>query len=274
VDAVQMESALEVIQAHLANGATGFVCAVGVHGILESLKQPEVALAYSKSILNVPDGAPTVWVGRLRGLKQMDHVTGPALMMEIFKRPEFSSCTHFFYGGRPGVADQLAATMLRRFPTARIVGTYTPPFRDLTPFEQIEVIAHINALRPDFVWVGISTPRQDLWMRHMLPHLDTRLMLGVGAAFDFHTGRIRGCPEWVKRAGFNWLHRLAQDPKRLWRRNVKNMAFLWHIALQLTGLRRYPSRSVSMPDPPAGHTVVRTYSGDRAAGGARWLRPW
>jgi N-acetylglucosaminyldiphosphoundecaprenol N-acetyl-beta-D-mannosaminyltransferase len=272
VDAVEMERALEMIQAHLATGRAGFVCALGVHGILESLKNPEVALAYAGSILNVPDGAPTVWLGRLQGFRQMDHVTGPALMLEIFKRPAFASCSHFFYGGKPGVADQLASNMLQRFPSTRIAGTYTPPFRDLTLEEEKELISYINALQPDIVWVGIGTPRQDLWMRRMLPRLETRLMFGVGAAFDFHTGRIRECPDWIKRAGFHWLHRLLQDPGRLWRRNLNNTAFLWHIALQLTGLRDYALHPVSMAGSPAGHTVAQTCSDDRPAGEARWLR--
>lgn len=250
IDAVDMERALQVIATHLQSGHSGYVCAVGVHGVLESLERRELAKAYSESIINVPDGAPTVWVGRAQGFRRMNHVTGPALMLEVFNRTEFASCSHFFYGGKPGVADELAAAMLRRFPWARIAGTFTPPFRDLTELEEREFIARINDLRPDIVWVGISTPRQDLWMRRMLPRLNTRLMFGVGAAFDFHTGRIRVCPEWVKRSGFNWLHRLMQDPKRLWRRNVYNTAFLWHIALQLTGLRDYSMQGISTADSP------------------------
>jgi len=100
-------------------------------------------------------------------------------------------------------------------------------------------------LRPDIVWVGISAPRQDLFMRRMLHRLDTRLMFGVGAAFDFLSGRVRECPRWVKHAGFHWLHRLVQEPGRLWRRNLGNAAFLWHIALQLTALKAYPLRRVT-----------------------------
>jgi N-acetylglucosaminyldiphosphoundecaprenol N-acetyl-beta-D-mannosaminyltransferase len=244
VDAVELERSLAIIAAHLAGRCRGYVCAAGVHGILESLQQREVALAYSESILNIPDGAPTVWVGRLQGFPHMDHVTGPALMLEIFNRPAFRLCSHFFYGGKPGVADDLASAMLQRYPWARIAGTYTPPFRDLSAREETNFVTHVNALRPDILWVGISAPRQELWMRRMLPRLNTRLMFGVGAAFDFHTGRIRDCAPWIKRAGFQWLHRLIQDPRRLWRRNLKNTAFLWHIALQLTGMRKYSQNGV------------------------------
>jgi N-acetylglucosaminyldiphosphoundecaprenol N-acetyl-beta-D-mannosaminyltransferase len=119
------------------------------------------------------------------------------------------------------------------------VGTYTPPFRDLTSAEEGTLVGRINKCRADIVWVGIGTPRQDLLMRRLLPGLEVRMMFGVGAAFDFLTGRISMCPQWMKRAGFHWLHRLAQDPKRLWRRNLGNMAFLWHIALQMSGWRTY-----------------------------------
>ncbi len=245
VDAVNMEGALSILFRRLGDWTKGYICAVGVHGILEALRNATVADAFAASIMNVPDGAPTVLVGRIQGFRAIDHVTGPALMREVFRGREFSGYSHFFYGGKPGVADELALTMLRQFPWVRIAGTYTPPFRELTSEEEQALASRINACHPDIVWVGISTPRQELWMRRMLPLLSARLLFGVGAAFDFHTGHIRECPVWVKRAGFNWLHRLVQDPKRLWRRNVQNTAFLWHIALQLTGVRLYPLRTIT-----------------------------
>jgi N-acetylglucosaminyldiphosphoundecaprenol N-acetyl-beta-D-mannosaminyltransferase len=245
VDAVDTEGALARISQHLEGTAKGYVCAVGVHGILEALASEALASTFAHSILNVPDGAPTVWIGRLQGFRTIDHVTGPALMRSIVSRREFSSRSHFLYGGKPGVAEELAIAMRRLSPGIKLAGTYTPPFRELTCDEEEELIAQINAVRPDFIWVGINTPRQDLWMRRMLPRLDTRVMFGVGAAFDFLTGRIRECPDWVKRGGFHWLHRLMQEPRRLWRRNAGNTAFLLHIALQGTGLRAYPLRSAT-----------------------------
>jgi N-acetylglucosaminyldiphosphoundecaprenol N-acetyl-beta-D-mannosaminyltransferase len=243
VDAVNMDGAIQAISHRLNREAKGYVCAIGVHGILEALRNHDVANAFATSVMNVPDGTPTVWVGRTQGFHDMDHVTGPALMREIFGRCEFLQYSHFFYGGKPGIADELASAMLRISPNARIAGTFTPPFRDLTAKEEQMVAFKINACRADIIWVGISTPRQELWMRRMLPLLNVRLLFGVGAAFDFNTGHIRECPAWIKRSGFNWLHRLAQDPKRLWRRNVQNAGFLWHILLQLTGVRTYPLRN-------------------------------
>jgi N-acetylglucosaminyldiphosphoundecaprenol N-acetyl-beta-D-mannosaminyltransferase len=274
VDAVDMERALQAIERHLTSGRKGYVCALGVHGILESLRNGELERTYAESTINIPDGAPTVWVGRLQGFRQMDHVTGPALMEKIFQLGGFSRFSHFFYGGKPGVAEELAARMLQLYPRTRVAGTHTPPFRDLTGREEQCLVQEINSLRPDIIWVGIGTPRQDLWMHRMLPRLDTRLMFGVGAAFDFHTGRVRACAPWIKRAGFHWLHRLLQDPKRLWRRNVFNMAFLWHIALQLTGARQYPMSGLmtNKEDLPGDHRAAQICSGAEPAAAAHSLR--
>lgn len=242
IDAVDMDQALEMVGVRLRQAQKGYVCFVDVHGILEAMKSESVAEAYRHAAMAMPDGTPTVWVGRAQGLPKMNYVTGPGMMNEIFRRAEFAGYSHFLYGGDLGVADELAATLCRKYPWTRIVGLYTPPFRELTHEEEDGLVAEISRLNPDIVWVGIGTPRQDLWMRRMLPRLDTRMMFGVGAAFDFLTGRVRLCPEWMKRAGLHWLHRLAQDPRRLWMRNVRNTAFLWHIALQLSGARQYPVR--------------------------------
>ena len=239
VDPLDLQGALARIDEFLARREKGYVCAVSVHGVLEAQRDPRVARAFADAAMVVPDGRPIVWVGRTEGQRAIRQVTGPDLMRTIFAAPAFTGRSHFFYGGKEGVAQELAATWAQRSPGVRIVGTYTPPFRNLTAGEEAELIELLNRCRPDFIWVGISTPRQELFMRRLLPQLDTVLMFGVGAAFDFHTGRLRDCAPWIKRLGFQWLHRLLQDPRRLWRRNLHNATFLWHIALQLTGLRKY-----------------------------------
>jgi N-acetylglucosaminyldiphosphoundecaprenol N-acetyl-beta-D-mannosaminyltransferase len=245
VDAIGMEGALLRIGELLQSGGKGYVCAVDVNSILSAVKSSAVADVLEHAVLALPDGTPTAWVGRAQGFRQMKPVTGPEVMQQIFSQPRFAGRLHFFYGGKPGVANELAATLLRQYPWTKVAGTYTPPFRDLTSSEEAELIATINRCRPDIVWVGIGAPRQELFMRRMLPLLDTHLMFGVGAAFDFLTGRVRMCPPWIKRAGLHWLHRLVQNPARLWRRNVRNTAFLWHIALQMTGARDYRARAVA-----------------------------
>ncbi len=241
IDPLNMESALSCISNQLEAGQKGYVCMVGVHGIMEAHRDPRLAAVYAMAKLRLPDGTPTVWVGRSQGHASMRRVTGPDLMLEIFGRKQFAAYKHFFYGGDEHVAEQLRESLSQRFPWARIVGTYTPPFRDLNMEEETELVARLHELKPDILWVGISTPRQEQFMHRYINQFETTLMVGVGAAFDFHTGRIQDAPGWVKHIGMQWMHRLLQDPRRLWKRYLRNNSgFIWHITLQLTGLRDYP----------------------------------
>lgn len=229
-----MEEALERIAAELRERRKGYICLAGVHGIMEAQRHPDLAAIYASSAITLPDGEPTVWVGRWQGHNQMRRVAGPELMLEIFRRREFACYTHFFCGGQEGVAELLQGRLAKQFPWSRIVGAYTPPFRELNEQEEQLLIARVRELKPDIIWIGISTPKQERFMHRYLNRLDTTLMLGVGAAFDYHTGRIQDSPKWVKRLGMQWLHRLAQDPRRLWKRYLRNnSAFLWHMARQL-----------------------------------------
>jgi N-acetylglucosaminyldiphosphoundecaprenol N-acetyl-beta-D-mannosaminyltransferase len=244
VNALDMETALASIEHALSTRRSGYICMAAVHGIMEAQRRPEVMNAYTESFMNLPDGRPTVWVGRLQGFELIEQVSGPQVMLEIFRRKAFAPYTHFLYGGKPGVAKELAARLSRQFPWARIVGTYTPPFRELKLQEELELSATMRRLRPSFVWVGISSPRQELFMHRHQNRFPTTLMFGVGAAFDFHTGRIRDSADWIKRAGLQWMHRLLQDPKHLfWRYLRTNPSFLWQIGLQLTGVRNYTIRA-------------------------------
>lgn len=248
VNALDMETALAHIEDALAVRRKGYVCMAAVHGIMEAQRRPEVMKAYTDSLLTLPDGRPTVWVGRLQGLHQIEQVSGPQVMLEVFRRSAFAPYTHFLYGGKPGVAQELASRLSRQFPWARIVGTYTPPFRELRLQEERQLMTRLRKLKPSFVWVGISSPRQELFMSQYLDRFPTTLMFGVGAAFDFHTGRIRDSAEWIKRAGLQWLHRLVQDPRHLlWRYMRTNPAFLWQIGLQLTGVRKYAIPAETTP---------------------------
>ena len=148
--------------------------------------------------------------------------------------------SHFLYGGNPGVAEKLKLRLERRVPGIHIVGTFTPPFRALTPAEENELAATVAEVHPDVIWVGLSTPKQERFMAGMIDRLDTCLMVGVGAAFDIHAGLLPDAPMWMKRAGLQWLHRLLREPKRLWRRYLaNNPRFLWSISLQLAGIRKF-----------------------------------
>ncbi len=240
VHAVDMSAAVQTIANAVATRSKGYVCATGVHGIMEAQRNASLRTVFSRALMVVPDGMPTVWMGHLQGLRQMRRVFGPDLMLAVIGDRALRGCSHFLYGGAPGVAGELAASLRRSFPDAQIVGTYTPPFRTLDHTEASELQQTIDRLRPDIVWVGLSTPKQEKFMAEYLPHLNTTVMIGVGAAFDFHTGRLKDSPAWIKQLGLQWLHRLLQEPRRLWKRYLlNNPAFLVNAFLQLTSIRRF-----------------------------------
>lgn len=231
---------LQVLTSAVSNGKKGYVCVTGVHGVMEAQKDPTLRTIINHSLVTAPDGRPTVWVGRLQGFSAVRQLTGPNLMLRLCSESVTKGYTHFFYGGDVGVAQELKTCLERRYPGLRVVGTYTPPFRGLTTDEENELVAQVAAVKPDFFWVGLSTPKQEQFMPEYLPKLDAKVMIGVGAAFDIHTGRIQDSPEWFKALGLQWVHRLYQDPKRLWRRYLyNNPRFLVRVAFQLLGFRRY-----------------------------------
>jgi N-acetylglucosaminyldiphosphoundecaprenol N-acetyl-beta-D-mannosaminyltransferase len=207
---------------------------------MEAQRDPGLKSIFAEALLVAPDGMPTVWMGHMQGFPAMRRVFGPDLMVEIIGGVEFRNCIHFFCGGEPGVAGRLRDEMLQRFPWAQIAGTYSPPFRPMTVLEESELEAKVRSLRPDIIWVGLSTPKQERFMARYLPLLETKLMIGVGAAFLFHTGAIQDSPKWVKRAGLQWLHRLLQEPSRLWRRYLlNNPCFIVCALLQCFGVKHY-----------------------------------
>lgn len=240
VHAINMSTAVSVIEAAIAERRREYVCVTGVHGVMEAQRDPALVRLFANALLVLPDGMPTVWMGHLQGFREMDRVFGPDLMLAIVERSEQTGYSHFFYGGQPGVAGQLRDTLRRRFPSMRIVGTYTPPFRQLTNDEESELLSAVDRLSPDIIWVGMSTPKQERFMAEYLPRLHTRLMVGVGAAFDYHTGRVKDSPRWVKRSGLQWANRLWQEPARLWKRYlVNNPQFLLRAGLQLARVTHY-----------------------------------
>ncbi len=244
--------ACATIEDAVADGIRGYVCVTGVHGIMEARRDASFRDILARALLVVPDGMPTVWVGRLQGHSSMQRVFGPDLMLELCRRSVSTPITHFLYGGKPGIVDQLRHNLETRFSGINIVGTYTPPFRPLSPGEQSSLEATLRRLKPDLFWIGLSTPKQERFMAENMSRLDCGVMIGVGAAFDIHSGQLRDAPKWIKRSGLQWAHRLCQEPRRLWKRYlINNSAFLANIAMQLTGLRRYELHPPS-PEKP-GH---------------------
>ncbi len=237
---INLETALQAIARALKNKTKGYVCVTGVHGVMEAQNDPGFRGILNQAFLNTPDGIPMVWVGKLRGFKEMDRVYGPDLMLLVAEFSVGKGYTHFLYGGGDGVAELLKARLERKFPGIKIVGTYTPPFRALDATEEAKLVETVNQLTPDIIWVGLSTPKQEKFMAKYGPKLQSTLMFGVGAAFDFHAGRVRQAPHWMQRNGLEWFFRLCCEPRRLWKRYLKNNPiFLWRILGQFIGWKKY-----------------------------------
>jgi N-acetylglucosaminyldiphosphoundecaprenol N-acetyl-beta-D-mannosaminyltransferase len=248
VHAIDLPSAADAIESAVHEQTKGYVCATGVHGVMEAQRDPRFRKILNQSLLVVPDGMPTVWIGRMQGYSTMKRVFGPDLMLEVCRRSVGTGIRHFFYGGNPGIATELAARLRGRFPGIEIGGTFTPPFRPLDRSEQLGLEKQLDTARPDIIWVGLSTPKQERFMADNFRRLPSKIMIGVGAAFDIHTGRIKDAPKWIKDAGLQWAHRLCQEPRRLGKRYlVNNSTFLLAIALQLAGLRCHPLPPISQP---------------------------
>jgi len=226
----------------------GFVTVTGVHGVVESQQDEELKKIHNRSYLSTPDGMPMVWIGKYNGYSDMSRVYGPELMLNVMQSTSKSGHTHYFFGGAEGRADELKDKLTSKFPDLQVGGTMCPPFRPLNEEEEEKLYNELQRLKPHFFWVGLSTPKQEKFMHGFLakyPDLTKGwghglVMLGVGAAFDFHSGYVKQAPYWIQRSGFEWLFRITQDPKRLFRRYlVSNTYFLSRIFLQISGLVKY-----------------------------------
>lgn len=240
VSIINMQMARAAIADALRARHKGYICVTGVHGVMEAQRDGEFRRVLNQAFLCTPDGMPMVWVGRLRGHREMRRVYGPDLMLDVCAWSEKERCRHFFFGGAPDVTEILSHRLKKRFPDLQIVGHYTPPFRPLNSNEELELRETVRVARPDIMWVGLSTPKQERFMAEFLARLDVTLMIGVGAAFDFHAGRVRQAPRWMQRSGLEWFFRLYQEPRRLARRYLRNNPlFILKIGGQFLGLKKY-----------------------------------
>jgi N-acetylglucosaminyldiphosphoundecaprenol N-acetyl-beta-D-mannosaminyltransferase len=240
VHAVQIPEVVDLMESWIRDRESGkFIAVTGMHGVSESVRDPEFRKILDAASLVVPDGMPLVWLGRSQGYDKMKRrVYGPE-MMETFCRETGGRYRHFLYGGAEGVPGQLAEVLKQRF-GVDVVGSYSPPFRPLTGAEKNDVIERIAAAQPDILWVGLSTPKQERWMYEYRDRLNVPVLVGVGAAFDFHTGRTKQAPEWMRENGLEWLFRLLSEPKRLWRRYlIQGSEFAWNVGLEKLGLKRF-----------------------------------
>ncbi len=248
VHPLSLRAAVERILSWTTAASPRLVFPTGVHGVMEARRHPSFQAVLGRADLILPDGMPLAWIGRMAGFRRMGRVSGPDLMLALCGAGLDRGLTHFFCGGRPGVADQLAEALRRRFPGIRIGGTFTPPATPLTHEDHLAIAGAWKHSGAQIFWMGVSTPKQERWATALLPMLTHGVVITVGAAFDYHAGIRRRAPRWMQRSGLEWLYRLASEPRRLAGRYLLNVpAFLALVVLQAggwldveTGARRMP----------------------------------
>ncbi len=236
-DGQRFDSAIRqlIAWASEANGRR-YVCTCPVYTLMMGREQPAVMAALRGADMVAADGMPVVWLQKKLGAPLAERVYGPDVLLAVSEASVASGLRHVFYGGLPGVPEKLVETLIARFPGLRIAGAYSPPVAPLGSAPDDEAIARLNGLDADIIWVGLGSPKQDLWMALHRPYLNAPLLIGVGAAFDMIAGVKKQAPRWMQRSGLEWLYRLLQEPGRLGRRYlIYNPRFLW-LALRRYGL--------------------------------------
>lgn len=232
IAAIDMEWLLQFTRENISSLSGDYLCVSNVHTTVTAYEDPEYRAVQNGGIMAIPDGGPLSSVGRKRGYAQMQRTTGPSYLEEVLQISGEKGWRHYFYGGTEDTLEKLNAVLAQRYPGVSVAGMYSPPFRPLTEEEDLQVIANIREAQPDFVWVGLGAPKQERWMAEHKGKIPG-LMVGVGAAFDYLAGNIERAPQWMQRANLEWLYRLIQDPKRLFKRYlVTNTKFIWHAVIR------------------------------------------
>lgn len=240
LSAISIPTATALIEHFVEKTDLSYITITNVHVIMECQRDPALKRILNRAALVTPDGMPLVWLCRLHGHKEVERVYGPDLLLAACEYGLEQGWRHYFYGGAEGVPELLAERLSARFAGLQVAGAYSPPFRPLTPEEDDAVVARINAAEADILWIGLGAPKQEYWMAAHLGRVSTPVMIGVGAAFDFHAGLKKQAPRWMQRAGLEWLFRLLSEPRRLWKRYlVNNPWFIWLTLLQLLGLKKF-----------------------------------
>ena len=217
---------------------TRLVTATAAHGLVHAQTDPEFMQLLREFDVVLPDGMPSVWVGRLKGARDMQRCYGPGFFAEMMRVSADEPVRHYLCGGKEGVAEELKAACAEKFGNERVVGTHCPPFRPLTGEEYRALGRDIDDAGADIVWIGISTPKQERFAAELAPHTEASYIVTVGAAFDFHSGRVRQAPSWIQHSGLEWLFRTLMEPRRLWRRQVRVVpGFLYYNLLEWLGVR-------------------------------------
>jgi len=238
ISAINMDDALQYLEYHIKAKTKNYICVCPNHTIMESQKNKRLLDIVNSANIATPDGMSVVWACKLLGYTKVKQVCGTELMLAFSELSVEKGYTHFYYGGADGVTEKLAEKMCQKFPELKVAGKYSPPFRPLTEAEDKTVIDMINRVNPDVVWIGLGMPKQELWMGEHFGRINAPLMIGVGAAFDFLSGIKERAPKWMQRTGLEWLFRLVQEPRRLWRRNLYHPIFFFKVFLQRIGMKR------------------------------------
>jgi N-acetylglucosaminyldiphosphoundecaprenol N-acetyl-beta-D-mannosaminyltransferase len=242
VHLVDNEKVLSVIEEWIEkrDGVCRFVVVTGFHGLWEAHRDPQFGEIVGNADLFSPDGIAPVWVSRLLGKPLRKRATGPDLLDLFLARANRTGYRSFFLGDTGETLGELKRVVEDRYPRHVVTGVFSPPYRELGPEEDDEIVRLINDSRPDVLWVGLGLPKQERWIHGHKSRLRVPVAIGVGAAFKYSAGRIKRPPAWIGRSGFEWLWRLVQEPRKLWRRDlIDGPRFVWHVLLQVTGIRKY-----------------------------------
>jgi N-acetylglucosaminyldiphosphoundecaprenol N-acetyl-beta-D-mannosaminyltransferase len=238
--AAWLEQTVDEIARWIQNRERGYVCLAPAHSVMDCYRDPQLRENFNRSAMVVPDRMSMVWLAKLSGHGQVGRVYGPDLMHALCVASLPHGFSHYFYGGGEGVAAELAIKLQERYPGLKVAGSFTPPFRRLGTLEDVEVVRQINTANPDIVWVGLGSGKQERWMAEHRERLQAPVLIGVGAAFDFLSGRKPQAARWIQRSGLEWLFRLRTEPRRLWPRYREYPMFVLLVAAQRLGLRQYP----------------------------------
>ena len=234
ISAIDMNDACSLVKEAVLKRQKKYICVCPVSTIMECKRNEKVLTSVNSADLVAPDGMPVVWLGKLKGYKDTEKVYGPDLMLEICRISGDRGYKNYFYGSTFEVLNKLNRKLKSIFPDFPLTGMYSPPFRDLSPKEDEEIIGMINEANPDVLWIGLGSPKQDIWMYEHRQKLNVPVIIGVGAAFDFIAGTKKQAPRWMQKIGMEWLFRLSSEPKRLWKRYAfGNTLFLYLITKEL-----------------------------------------
>ena len=231
-DLVDYRAVMNMIGQWKRHAERHYITLTPPYSVLMCHRDVELKEATTRADLTLPDGVGIIVAAGLLRYPHSGRVSGPTLMLRLCDWGRSEGLRHFFYGGLPGVADLLADKLSEQFPGLVVAGSYCPPFGRLSAEEDAQVIQYIDGCRPDIVWVGLGSPKQEKWMRKHTGKINASALIGVGAAFDFHSGRVKWAPQWMRRAGVEWAYRLAKEPRRMWRRNVNSLVFLAKVLYQ------------------------------------------